>query len=159
MTATAPGHAEAGPHAPADAFPVLTDSQLDRLRAYGTAHEVAVGEVVLRAGDTSYDLVLIDEGAVEIERAATRDAPADVIARHGAGRFLGEMNLLTGLRPDHLGPAWQALGREPLPFETIIHGVFAAGDVRRGSMKRVAAAVGEGASAIRSVHVAIGPPA
>jgi thioredoxin reductase (NADPH) len=41
---------------------------------------------------------------------------------------------------------------EPLPFETSVPGVFAAGDVRHGSMKRVAAAVGEGSSAVRSVH-------
>jgi thioredoxin reductase (NADPH) len=41
---------------------------------------------------------------------------------------------------------------EPLPFETSTPGVFAAGDVRHGSMKRVAAAVGEGSSAVRSVH-------
>jgi thioredoxin reductase (NADPH) len=40
----------------------------------------------------------------------------------------------------------------PLPFETSAPGVFAAGDVRHGSMKRVAAAVGEGSSAVRSVH-------
>jgi thioredoxin reductase (NADPH) len=40
----------------------------------------------------------------------------------------------------------------PLPFETSMPGVFAAGDVRHGSMKRVAAAVGEGSSAVRSVH-------
>ncbi len=39
-----------------------------------------------------------------------------------------------------------------LPFETSRLGVFAVGDVRRGSMKRVAAAVGEGSSAVRSVH-------
>jgi thioredoxin reductase (NADPH) len=39
-----------------------------------------------------------------------------------------------------------------LPFETSVPGVFAAGDVRHGSMKRVAAAVGEGSSAVRSVH-------
>jgi thioredoxin reductase (NADPH) len=39
-----------------------------------------------------------------------------------------------------------------LPFETSLPGVFAAGDVRCGSMKRVAAAVGEGSSAVRSVH-------
>ena len=39
-----------------------------------------------------------------------------------------------------------------LPFETSTLGVFAAGDVRHGSMKRVAAAVGEGSSAVRSVH-------
>jgi thioredoxin reductase (NADPH) len=39
-----------------------------------------------------------------------------------------------------------------LPFETSVPGVFAAGDVRHDSMKRVAAAVGEGSSAVRSVH-------
>ena len=55
-----------------------------------------------------------------------------------------------------LGPAWADLGRTPLPFETNVPGVFAVGDVRSGSMKRVAAATGEGASAIASVHKAIG---
>ena len=60
------------------------------------------------------------------------------------------------LTEDDLGPAWAAIGRRPLPFETSIPGVFAVGDVRSGSMKRVAAATGEGASAIASVHKAIG---
>ncbi|MCC4908316.1 FAD-dependent oxidoreductase [Microbacterium sp. cx-59] len=50
---------------------------------------------------------------------------------------------------------WQAMGREPLPFETSVPRIFAAGDVRRGSMKRVAAAVGEGSSAVASVHRAL----
>ncbi len=50
---------------------------------------------------------------------------------------------------------WQHLGREPLPFETSLPRLFAAGDVRRGSMKRVAAAVGEGSSAVASVHRAL----
>jgi thioredoxin reductase (NADPH) len=59
------------------------------------------------------------------------------------------------LTPDKLGATWELLGREPLPFETSEPGVFAAGDVRSGSMKRVAAAVGEGASVIRSVHQAL----
>jgi thioredoxin reductase (NADPH) len=43
-------------------------------------------------------------------------------------------------------------GRDPLPLETSVPGVFAVGDVRHGSLKRVAAAVGEGSSAVRSVH-------
>ena len=43
----------------------------------------------------------------------------------------------------------------PLPFETSVPRVFAAGDVRSGSMKRVAAAVGEGSSAVASVHRAL----
>jgi len=42
--------------------------------------------------------------------------------------------------------------RDPLPLETSVPGVFAVGDVRSGSLKRVAAAVGEGSSAVRSVH-------
>lgn len=47
---------------------------------------------------------------------------------------------------------------EPLPYETSRPGVFAVGDVRTASMKRVAAAVGEGSSAIRSVHQRLSPP-
>ena len=42
--------------------------------------------------------------------------------------------------------------RLPLPFETSHPGLFAVGDVRSGSMKRVAAAVGEGSAAVRAVH-------
>jgi thioredoxin reductase (NADPH) len=55
-----------------------------------------------------------------------------------------------------LGEIWAHMGRRPLPFETSMPAVFAAGDARSGSMKRVAAAVGEGSSAIRSVHEALG---
>ncbi|HEY2217408.1 MAG TPA: FAD-dependent oxidoreductase, partial [Solirubrobacteraceae bacterium] len=43
-------------------------------------------------------------------------------------------------------------GTGRLPFETSVAGVFAVGDVRHGSMKRVAAAVGEGSSAVRSAY-------
>jgi thioredoxin reductase (NADPH) len=45
-----------------------------------------------------------------------------------------------------------ATARTRLPYETAVDGLFAAGDVRAGSMKRVAAAVGEGSSVIQSVH-------
>ncbi|MFJ9721721.1 FAD-dependent oxidoreductase [Streptomyces sp. NPDC101209] len=56
------------------------------------------------------------------------------------------------LTPAVRGSRWRDLGREPLPYETSVPGVFAAGDVRAESMKRVAAAAGDGASAVRSVH-------
>jgi thioredoxin reductase (NADPH) len=46
---------------------------------------------------------------------------------------------------------WQQ-AREPLPFETSVPGVFAAGDLRAGAMNRVASAVGEGSMVVRSVH-------
>ena len=51
------------------------------------------------------------------------------------------------------------LEREPYPFETSRPGVFAAGDVRRGSVKRVAGAVGEGSVAVGSVHRYLAAPA
>jgi thioredoxin reductase (NADPH) len=47
----------------------------------------------------------------------------------------------------------------PLPFETSAPGIFAAGDVRHAALKRVAAAVGEGSSAVRSVHERLAAPA
>jgi len=56
------------------------------------------------------------------------------------------------LGQDQLAGRWETLGRRPLPFETSHPGLFAAGDVRAGSTKRVAAAVGEGSAAVRSVH-------
>jgi thioredoxin reductase (NADPH) len=49
-------------------------------------------------------------------------------------------------------PADAAPGWRPLPLETSWPGVFAAGDVRSGSVKRVASAVGEGAMAVRMAH-------
>jgi thioredoxin reductase len=49
------------------------------------------------------------------------------------------------------GDDW-TLARPPLPLETSLPGVFAAGDVHRGSVKRVASAVGEGAATIPLVH-------
>jgi len=52
---------------------------------------------------------------------------------------------------DEPGVSWQA-DRPPLAHETSLPGVFAAGDVRRGSVKRVASAVGEGAVTIPVIH-------
>jgi thioredoxin reductase (NADPH) len=51
---------------------------------------------------------------------------------------------------------WQSQGRDCLTLETSLPGVFAAGDVRSGSVKRVASAVGEGAMSIHFVHRYLG---
>lgn len=51
--------------------------------------------------------------------------------------------------PARNAPAWEKLGRDPYLLETSLPGVFAVGDVRSNSVKRVAAAVGEGSIAIR----------
>ena len=56
------------------------------------------------------------------------------------------------LTAEHLRGPWNALGRSPLPYETNHPGLFAVGDLRSGSTKRVATAVGEGSAAVRSIH-------
>ena len=58
--------------------------------------------------------------------------------------------ILTG--PDLAGREGWPLDRDPLPLETSVPGVFAAGDVRSGSVKRVAGAVGDGAMAVALAH-------
>ena len=50
-------------------------------------------------------------------------------------------------------PAWQANKHQPSPLETSLPGIFAAGDVRSGSVKRCAAAVGEGGMAVAGVQM------
>jgi thioredoxin reductase (NADPH) len=50
-------------------------------------------------------------------------------------------------------PAWQASKHQPGPLETSLPGIFAAGDVRSGSVKRCAAAVGEGGMAIAGIQM------
>jgi thioredoxin reductase (NADPH) len=62
--------------------------------------------------------------------------------------------LLTGtdLLQDGRVPEPWPLRRQPMLLESSLPGVFAAGDVRHGSVKRVASAVGEGSIAIHLVH-------
>jgi thioredoxin reductase (NADPH) len=68
--------------------------------------------------------------------------------------------VLTGTDVVEDGPpdAWPHEGA-PLPLETSLRGVFAVGDVRRGSVKRVASAVGEGSVVVTSVHQRVGEAA
>jgi thioredoxin reductase (NADPH) len=71
----------------------------------------------------------------------------DSVARDERGFILTGRDVLT----DGTRHRWP-LERPPLPLETSLPGVFAVGDVRHRSTKRVASAVGEGAVAIQLVH-------
>ena len=74
----------------------------------------------------------------------THWCPREGVLTDDAGYILTGPDLLDdGRRPDD----WP-LDRDPLPLETSRAGLFAAGDVRHGSTKRVAGAVGEGAMAV-----------
>jgi thioredoxin reductase (NADPH) len=81
------------------AFPTLTSAQLARLEPYGRRDVVEAGGFAFVEGQDAYDLVVILSGGFSIVRRdlAGRDSPV-VVAAHGAGRFLGELNLLTGER-------------------------------------------------------------
>src|SRR3954470_3664194 len=83
---------------PGDVAGVTLDpAQVDRVRAYGEDRDVEVGDVLFQPGDATYPFVLVVEGTVEVvRRAESGDA---VLALHRPGRFLGELNLLTGQRP------------------------------------------------------------
>ncbi len=116
-------------------------------------------EVVDGAGDGSLEsLKLADRANDTVEEVSasalfimiggephTRWLP-DEIARDAQGYLITGRDVL-----EQPGGHWE-LDREPLTLETSMAGVFAAGDVRRGSIKRVAAAVGEGATVVRLVH-------
>ena len=65
---------------------------------------------------------------------------------------LGFIKTGADLSRDDLTAARWTSRRRPLPLETSLPGVFAVGDVRSGSIKRVASAVGEGSVSISSVH-------
>jgi len=116
-------------------------------------------EVVDGGGGSSLEYLRIrdcDSGAVtEVAADAlfimiggephTRWLP-DELARDEQGYIVTGRDLLE--RPD---VRW-TYHREPLALETSLPGVFAAGDVRRGSTKRIASAVGEGAAIVPLVH-------
>ncbi|GGO01710.1 fused response regulator/thioredoxin-disulfide reductase [Microbispora rosea subsp. aerata] len=72
----------------------------------------------------------------------------DVIARDADGYVLTGSDLIV----DGRRPAGWTPSRDPYHLESSMPGVFAAGDVRAGSVKRVASAVGEGAMAVSLVH-------
>ena len=139
---------------------------VDRVRAHASiAVHTATQVTALHGGDTLDAVTLTSSTGQSAERdcrglfcfigaqPATEWLTGVVVDEDG---FIRTDRDLTS---DDLSATWLLLGRAPLPYETSVPGVFAAGDVRSGSMKRVASAVGEGASAIRSVHLALAPGA
>jgi thioredoxin reductase len=130
------------------------------IRQIGTAPNIDVCYRVQVADGTGtgqlQSLVLADTAS-----GARRSVPADalfvLIGARPRTQWLGDSVardrrgfILTG--PDLPAATRWPPGRPPLPLETSLPGVFAAGDVRRGSINRVASAVGDGAAAIPLVH-------
>lgn len=108
----------------------------------GGGGEGRLERLQLRRADGSTEEVSADALFLMIGARPNTEWLSEEIRRDGGGYIL-----TGGDVADH----WP-LDRPPLSLETSMPGVFAAGDIRHGSMNRVASAVGEGSIAIRLVH-------
>lgn len=77
-------------------IPTFDSAELSVLEPLGTRRSVRAGDYLYRSGDAGYDFYVVLSGRVEI--LITTDGEERLLATHGPGRFLGELNLLTGLR-------------------------------------------------------------
>jgi thioredoxin reductase (NADPH) len=138
----------------------MSEYLVARIRAAGNVEVRLCTQVAEASGDGHLErLVLDDRRAGVREEVATSwlfvfigasprtDWLGEHPARDGKGFVLTGQELMGS---DHAG-RWP-LARAPFALETSVPGVFAAGDVRLESMKRVASAVGEGAMSVYLVH-------
>ena len=78
------------------ANPTLDAADMALVANLGTRRLVRAGAYLYREGDVAYDFFVLDSAEVDI--VVTVDGGQRVIAHHGPGRFLGELNMLSGLR-------------------------------------------------------------
>jgi thioredoxin reductase (NADPH) len=144
-----------------DLKPTMSSYLVDRIRSAPNIDVINGVEVQSVTGETALESVTVtnpDSGEERTIRSSAMfifigvqphaEAFAGVLERDEAGFVLTG----TDLPQEHGRPRGWPLERAPFMFETSIPGVFAAGDVRSGANRRVAAAVGEGSAAIYSVH-------
>jgi thioredoxin reductase (NADPH) len=133
-------------------------SQVESHEKITVSTRTSVAEV---KGDTSLEEIIICDAANGDARSVPAFAlfifigarprtewVADVVERDPAGFILTG----SGLVRDGRRPKGWSLDRDPFLLETSVPGIFAAGDVRQRSVKRVASAVGEGSMAVQFVH-------
>lgn len=140
----------------------MSEYLLSRLRATPNVTIATRRQVVGLSGAACLERIVVRDGATGRERTEhtgrvfvliggepnTEWARDIGIIRDPGGYLVTGPDLLDAGRP----PAVWDLDRDPYYLETSIPGSFAAGDVRHGSVKRVASAVGEGSMAIQFVH-------
>jgi thioredoxin reductase (NADPH) len=135
----------------------LSGYLLERIRANDRIYVRLESQVTAVAGDGKLEEVTLngterlpaDAMFIAIGGTPQTDwATGHSLCRDSAGYFLTGPDLVT----DGCAPAEWPLGRAPYALEASVPGVFVAGDIRHGSVKRVAAAVGEGATAVAQIH-------
>jgi thioredoxin reductase (NADPH) len=128
---------------------VLTRSQIRELAGHERLESVSVEDLTTTARQSLPAAAVL----VMIGSEPHTQWLADVIELDSSGHVLTGPALGSEARRR---PPWTGLDRDPYLLETSVPGVFAAGDVRSGSVKRAASAVGEGSIAIRFVGEHIG---
>jgi thioredoxin reductase (NADPH) len=133
--------------------------EIDAMPNIGVQYQM---QVVDGTGDDRLESLVLEDVKTGERRSVPADALFILIGAQPRTEWLGEDVaqdqwgfILTGsdLLDDARGTAAKGAGRRaPLLQETSLPGVFAAGDARHGSVKRVASAVGEGAVTIPQVH-------
>ena len=144
-----------------DLRPTMSQYLIDQIASTPNVQLRPRAEIARVEGDGRVERVRIgsiDGGADSVEDAdalfvfiGTRPRsdwfPPEVL-RDGKGFVLTGRDLLVA---DGFARIWKER-REPMPLETSVPGVFAAGDLRAGAMNRVASAVGEGSMVVRLAH-------
>ena len=138
---------------------------IDRIEAHPTIEVRTASEVRTARGDGHLEtLSILDRGTgactdvsatwlfIFIGAAPRTDWLGKDVARDARGYVVTGPDLTRAHDADQAAPGWPLPSRAPYALETSVPGVFAAGDVRFDSMKRVASAVGEGAMAVHLVH-------
>ena len=98
-------------------FRTLDDKTKQRLKEAGRFRAFAPGQVLVREGDTSGDLYLIDSGKVEI-KMHTEDKDV-VLAELGQGELLGEVPAITGVKRTSTATALEMVNAVIFPAELI----------------------------------------
>jgi thioredoxin reductase (NADPH) len=143
----------------------MSDYLVRQLDTLGNVSVLTRTEVVDGQGRGRLEGLTLRDRATGERRTVAAGALFVLIGAEPHTRWLGDLvardpggYLLTGrdlLEAPHPMPRWP-LERPPMLLETTVPGVFAAGDVRHRSVKRVASAVGSGAVAVQLVHEYLG---
>ncbi len=91
-----PGLVPSALDARTQAFPVLTPTQIDRIRPYGRPRSIQSGEILFEPDDTAVPFFVLLSGSMEIIQPSLDGER--LIATHDAGEFTGEMTMISGQR-------------------------------------------------------------
>jgi thioredoxin reductase (NADPH) len=123
---------------------VLTRTVIKEVRGKDRLEAITLADVA--SGETRE--VPADAVFIFIGQAPRTEILANLVERDSQGFVLTDHDVMVNRKR----PQSWTVDREPFPYETSVPGIFAAGDARHGSGKRVAAAVGEGSATISMVH-------